>query len=254
MENQATNPVESSTAEPSKQAPAQSAATIDDPVVARKLQVFDRLDSVYRQDPEVKEIIDSVLSGRPLTKSQDKVLKAATEDAENGPDDDYKKLLQRIELQDAELKKIKNAQQYRDIDTHLTQNGYQYLDRFAELAEGAGFLPNTAGYNTLYELAEKKGREYARAIGLVNDLGQPDPRLQYNPKLIERSFADALQALKSLGYDAVEDRRKHFKKREEEKIERENLKYKEILKPERLRTPEGRAAALEEIVRSKGLI
>jgi hypothetical protein len=254
MENKTTTPVESANTESTKQAPVPSAATIDDPVVARKLQVFDRLDSVYRQDPEVKEIIDSVLSGRPLTKNQDKVLKAATEAVEDGPEDDYKKLLKRIELQDAELKKIKNAQQYRDIDSHLTQNGYQYLDRFAELAEAAGFLPNTAGYNTLYELAEKKGREYARAIGLVDDLGQPNPRLQYNPKLIERSFADALQALKSLGYDAVEDRRKHFKKREEEKIERENLKYKEILKPERLRTPEGRAAALEEIVRSKGLI
>lgn len=235
---------------PTSQAPAQAqqsqSLSIDDPIVAKKLAFFDQIDSEYKQDPNFRKIMDVAIS-KKFDQIQFVDQKKAAEPEEDFDENDpvYKRLMKKHQELDTKVTEVRNLQAYKDIDGYRSKVGFEYLDQFDSLAQNTGYLPNTPAYQMLYKLAEQSGKEYAKQIGLVNDQGIPDPQLQFNPQLIKKAFELAHRQMEQIGFNVVEDRRKHFSNKAEEKRKQEDARLTEIIKPEKLRTPQDRAAAFE---------
>lgn len=238
-------------ANPSKPEPRSAADLSQDPVVMKKVQYFDDLDSRYRSDGQFKKFMDPLLKGdyaklREMIQA-DEVAKEVS-GKKNIEDEDLdldERVAKRIAELDKKVDEVRNMQAFKDVTNYKTNVGMQYLKEFDTLADEAGYAADTPAYNMVYQLAEKAGKDYARRIGLVDNSGNPDPQLQFNPQLIKKAFEIAHNQMKQIGYDAVEDKRKKILAEREERAKKQDARLMEIINPKKLKTFQDRTSAME---------
>ncbi len=258
MEPQVTQQPSSQESNPSQTEKPQSAPRSvsdlsQDPVVMQKVQYFDQLDARYKSDQKFNQYMNVLLKGdydklheviknEETAKASSRKSSELTEQDELDIDD---KVAQRLADLNRKVDEVRNVQAFKDVTGYKTGNGMQYLQAFDTLADEAGYAEDTAAYHMVYQLAEKAGKDYAKKIGLVDQFGNPDPQVQFNPQLIKKAFEIAHNQMRQIGYDAVEDKRKAMNAAREERRKKQDARLMEIIKPEKLKTIQDRSAAME---------
>lgn len=208
--------------------------------IQKKVSNYDQLNHRYLNDPHFQKIMDLAIQGKyDKVQVLDKL--EAKNEASSNPDPDLREEIRALR---AELGEVRGAQAYKDVSDYRNRQGESYYGAFEQIAEEHNYLPNTPGFKTLFEKAEKHGKLLAKKYGLVNDAGQPDPNLNFNKNLIKEAFDLADREMREIGFDPVKTRQEvQLKIRQQKEAQREK-QLNDIFHPDNLKTTKGRADAL----------
>lgn len=201
----------------------------------------------YNSDPEFAAAYDELMAGKK--KEQEAAKKLASEEDEVDPEEKrVRDLEKRLENAEKVIGETQEMFEYKSVAEAREKINDKYDNAVRKMAEDAGYEFESSAYRVLYADIIQECRSIAHEFKLVTKDGIPDPLLAFKSDFIKKAFENAFKRQEEAGFvDA--NRRAVLKRRQEQKPVTDELSR--YFKPERLKTPEGRAAALRDAFRHK---
>jgi hypothetical protein len=238
-----------------KEAVAEKAAPSASDVAAKELEnqktqkaveVYENLNERYKADAAFRAEFDKIWAG-------------VKEDAGTAEDNDdlepieqlrkeLKAANDKIEKTTSEIENLRNVYGYDKVSDRRQGINIRYENDFRSMANGVGYDPNSDAYNSLYSDVLREGRSLARKFGLVSENGEVDPLKDYNPEFLKEAFKIAYERHERAGFSDAWKRKKQAESVKRNEVQDELSQY---FDPKKMKTPEGRAAALERAFKHK---
>jgi len=226
-----------------------AAKQIEADAVKKAVAVYTNLNERYKEDPEFRAQFDEIWDGVKPEKRE-----ATDADADDDePIEQMRKELKaandKIAQVNTEIENLRNVYGYDKLSDSRARTNLKYENDFRKLAEDVGYDPGSDAYETLYADVLREGRTLAKKFGLVAENGTTDPLKEYKPEFLKEAFKVAFDRHERAGFSDAWKRKKHA-----ESLKRDESKKDEVsgyFDPEKLKTPEQRAAALEKAFKHK---
>ena len=219
----------------------------------RSIEYHNFMNERYNSDPEFAAAYDELMNGKK--KESESAKKLANEDGKGDDDNDLTPEEKRIKVLEDRLAKAENAIgetqetfEYKTVAEAREKINDKYEGSFRKMAEDAGYEPDSAAYRVLYSDVIQECRYLAPEFKLITKDGTPDPLLSYKPEFIKKAFENAMKRQEESGFVDANRRAVLKRKQEQNPVTDELSRY---FKPEKLKTPEGRAAALRDSFRHR---
>ena len=202
----------------------------------------------YNSDPEFKAAYDELISGKKKEQESADKLANKEEDDLDPEEKRVRELESRLEKAEKLIGETQEVFEYKTVAEAREKINDKYENEVQKMAEDAGYELDSSAYRVLYADIIHECRSLAPEFKLVTKDGTPDPLLTYKAEFIKKAFDNAFKRQEDAGF--VEANRKNVLKRRQEQnpVKDELSRY---FRPERLKTPEGRAAALRDAFRHK---
>lgn len=226
-----------------------AAKKLEQQAAEKAIRVYENLNARYKDDPAFREEFDRIWAG---VKNENASTESNDDDDELEPIDQLRKEL--LETKDTlskatkEIENLRNVYGYDKLSGRREGINARYENDFRKLASDVGYDPGSDAYETLYADVLREGRTLARKFGLVTEDGNVDPLKEYSPEFLKEAFGNAYDRHKRAGFADAWERKKRADGEKRNEVQDELSPY---FDPKKIKTPEGRAAALEKAFRHK---
>lgn len=213
----------------------------------KAIQVYENLNKRYKEDPAFRQEFDKIWAG---VKQEEGSTEDSDEDLE--PIEQLQKELaaakETIAKTNEQIEELRNIYGYDKLSGRREGINRRYENDFRKMASEVGYDPGSDAYETLYADVLREGRTLAKKFGLVSDDGSVDPLKEYSPEFLKEAFANSFERHKRAGFADAWERKKMNERAKRNEVHDELSQY---FDPKKIKTPEGRAAALERAFKHK---
>lgn len=223
-----------------------AARQIEQKAAEKAIQVYENLNKRYKEDPSFRENFDKIWAG---VKEEEG---GSEDDGDLEPIEQLQKELtaakEMIAKTTGEIEELRNIYGYDKLSGRREGINRQYENDFRKMAEKVGYDPGSDAYETLYADVLREGRTLAKKFGLTSNDGSADPLKEYSPEFLKEAFDNSFDRHKRAGFADAWERKKRADGEKRNEVQDELSQY---FDPKKMKTPEGRAAALEKAFKHK---
>lgn len=220
----------------------------------RKLKLFDKLDSRYKNDPTMRKVVDHVLSGKEgaidalfsavEAKQEEKKQEIKTAEAA-GDTSLVTELQKQVKELGQQLNGLKDFAVTNDKIQARSGVNHAYQAEFERMARAAGFTRDYKGWDELFDFTTKEANRIADSFGLyVEDAHGnkvPDLLLGFKQDLLQKAFEVGKGRLENLGFDIAETKRREMIRRNNDVAEAQRAEVLKNFKPNMSKAERGAA-------------
>lgn len=229
--------------------------------VKQKLEVYDRIDNLYRTNPDFKEAFDALIAGKKLTVAEKKAIDDANIDVGAEDGDSALDKLDQSNKETVELKaKLSEVEAKLDqlttnfindkVGTERLDIDNKYNRIFSEMAEERGFVPGSNDFEFLKSKLKDEIVAKAAKRKMVDENGNVDLLRKYDASLMKDAFEAVYNKFKESGYDEAMRKRKLLLQRKN-LLEKEKNKYNKYIDKDKVKTLDGRVEIVRRFFQDK---
>ncbi len=215
-------------------------------VTEKAIAVYENLNTRYKEDSVFRAEFDKIWAG---VKEEEGVVEG---EEELEPIEQLRKELKvandKIAKTTEEIENLRNVYGYDKVSDRRQGVNIRYENDFRSMANKVGYDPGSDAFESLYADVLKESRSLAKKFGLVSEDGSADPLKEYNSEFIKEAFKIAFERHERAGFSDAWNRKKQAESAKRNEVHDELSQY---FDPKKIKTPEGRAAALEKAFRHK---
>lgn len=224
-----------------------AAKHIERQAAEKAVQVYESLNKRYKTDPTFRDKFDKIWAGVKEDEGR-----ADEDDGDLEPIEQLQRELaaakEMIAKTTGEIEELRNIYGYDKLSGRREGINRQYENDFRKMAEKVGYDPGSDAYETLYADVLREGRTLAKKFGLTSNDGSADPLKEYSPEFLKEAFDNSFDRHKRAGFADAWQRKKRADGEKRNEVQDELSQY---FDPKKMKTPEGRAAALEKAFKHK---